>query len=127
MIKNTSFPEKKISVTKFFTFDAAHRIPNHKGACSNLHGHTYKVEITITGQRYISGSPEGMVIDFGDIKKVVGPLISQLDHSYLNDIIYIPTAENLAEFVGLNLIEVLPDLSRVAVWETPTSYAEWKP
>ncbi|HDM22763.1 MAG TPA: 6-carboxytetrahydropterin synthase, partial [Methanomicrobia archaeon] len=61
-------------------FDAAHRIPDHSGKCKNLHGHTYKLIVTMEGE-----VKDGMVIDFEDMKNIVDPVIEKYDHSYLND------------------------------------------
>lgn len=115
-----------ITVTKTFSFDAAHNIPNHLGKCRSLHGHTYSLEITI--MRRPDGSIDkesGMVMDFGDLKKIVAPVIEKLDHSFINDTIALPTAENMLEWIAAELRPALPGLCRMRLWETPTSYAEW--
>lgn len=123
------------SLTKTWTFDAAHQLPNHDGKCARLHGHTYKVELTVTGEiKDANGdADEGMVIDFGALstiwKKYLEPA---LDHRFLNDELpsaYHPTtAENIAcwladEFAD-HLLALPVQVTRVRVWETPTGYAE---
>lgn len=106
-----------IEVFKEFTFDAAHYLPNvpegHK--CGNLHGHTYRVKFGICGP---VDPHTGFVIDFGDLKEAVKPVIDLLDHSLLNNWIANPTCENLAEFLWKASDF---DFSFVEVWETPTS------
>lgn len=111
-----------MEIFKEFTFDAAHRLPNvpegHK--CSRLHGHTFRIGI------YVAGPVEaqsGWVIDFGDIKKTFEPILDSLDHHYLNEIegLENPTSENIAQWVWKRLKPILPILSKVSVYETPTS------
>lgn len=128
-----------ITITKQFEFAAAHLLPYHKGLCKNLHGHSYKLEITV-GKRLkdllfedasIENFPsKGMVMDFSDLKKIVKEkAIDFLDHKYLNSVIYNPTAELLViEIRGLicNEIEKYGRLLRIRLWESSTSYAEWK-
>lgn len=105
-----------------FTFEAAHRLPNvpegHK--CSRLHGHSYRVEVHVTGA---VGDDTGWVQDFGDIKAAFKPLEDQLDHNYLNEIpgLENPTSEILAKWIWTRLVSVLPNLSAIQVRETCTS------
>lgn len=104
-----------MKITTEFHYDAAHRLPllpdTHK--CSRLHGHTYRLLVTVDGPV----GDDGFVIDFADVKTAVEPLIEQFDHHYLNDIIDNPTVEvqlewlweriPLAELVELTLFEGL--------------------
>lgn len=105
-----------------FTFEAAHRLPgvpeDHK--CSRLHGHSYRVEVHVTGA---VGEDSGWVRDFGDIKSAFKPIEEQLDHYYLNEIpgLENPTSEVLAAWIWDRLAPGLPDLTAVAVRETCTS------
>lgn len=110
------------SIFREFTFDSAHRLPNlppeHK--CTRLHGHTYRVIVTVTG----AVDPTlGWVMDFGDIKDAWRPLDAQLDHYYLNEIegLENPTSENLAAWIWQRLKPTLPELSSIEVRETCTS------
>lgn len=113
---------KKVLITKEFTFDSAHQLKWHKGKCKNLHGHTYKLQITIQGDL----NKEGVVMDFGDFKETVKEkIIEKLDHQFLNDIIKNPTAENIVIWVWNQLKKKL-NLYEVNLWETPTSYATYK-
>lgn len=124
-------------ITKIFTFDAAHSLPHHEGKCSQLHGHTYKLEVTVGGVAQSvdpKNSESGMIIDFTVLKAAVERVIDPLDHYLLNNIIPYPTAERLAEWIfnhiraelrQLPRRELFPiSLERVRLWETPTSYAE---
>lgn len=118
------------TISKSFTFDAAHQLPNHDGKCAHLHGHTYKVEVICEGYiKPADGSPdEGMVIDFGEVKAAWKRLDAQLDHQFLNDVVpdkYQPTtAENIASFILAELVAAVPQVVGVRVWETPTSCVE---
>ena len=111
-------------VSKRFSFDAAHFLPGYNGKCANLHGHTWGVEVTVEG----AVDPlSGMVIDFIVLKKIVEPWIEKLDHHYLNDILPMPTAENITLwFLGLWNAEPRPvKLVSIKVWESPDSAVEW--
>lgn len=112
-----------ISITKKFTFDAAHSLPNHDGKCKNLHGHSYVFEVTVSGPITETGPKEGMIMDFTDISSVVkAEIISKWDHQFLNDILpFVTTAENLAAEIFKVLKEKLP-VTEIKLWETATSY-----
>jgi 6-pyruvoyltetrahydropterin/6-carboxytetrahydropterin synthase len=113
--------KQQVSITKEFTFDAAHKLDWHKGKCKNLHGHTYKLGITIKGKL----NKNGVVIDFIDLKKIINnEVIKILDHKYLNDIIENPTAENTIVWIWNQLKDKL-NLTKIKLWETPTSYATY--
>lgn len=109
-------------IYKEFTFDAAHFLPNvtrdHK--CRKLHGHTYHLKVYVEGPVL---TDEGWVIDFGDLKTVVNPLIHKLDHAFLNEIegLKNPTAERVAIWLWNNIKPAIPGLKRVELKETPTS------
>lgn len=110
-----------MEIFKEFTFEAAHRLPNvpegHK--CARLHGHSYRVEIHVTGE---VSETTGWVMDFGGIKKAFAPVLAHLDHYYLNDVkgLENPTSEVLARWIWDQLLPALP-LSAVLVRETCTS------
>ncbi len=110
----------KVSVTKAFTFDAAHQLPWHPGKCRHLHGHTYRLEVTVAGPI----TENGVVIDFDDLSaSVKESIVGRFDHQFLNDHFPNPTAELLAvEFTKLLEAEGL-DVERLTLWETPTSSA----
>lgn len=122
---------RKITITRRFSFDAAHYLPGHEGKCQNLHGHTYILEVTVGRDSLIEGgSSEGMVIDFSDLKSIVNKLVvDPLDHQCLNELLpYRPTAENMANHFFEVMEPVLKgfdvDLVRVRLWESSDSYAE---
>jgi 6-pyruvoyltetrahydropterin/6-carboxytetrahydropterin synthase len=120
-----------ISVTKKFKFDAAHSLPNYDGKCKNLHGHGFQLEIEVSAIPSVTYK-SGMVIDFSLLKKIVDTLIiSILDHSYLNDTIPNPTAENIVYWIVNQLYYIEPFskeaiLTKVRLYETEDSYAEWR-
>lgn len=113
---------RTMKIYKEFTFEAAHFLPNvpegHK--CHRLHGHSYRVRITVSGP---VGDESGWVMDFGDIKSAFKPIRDQLDHWYLNDIegLENPTSENIAKWIWNKLKLSLPELSRIDISETCTS------
>ena len=118
-----------LSITKIFEFAYAHTLPNYAGKCKNLHGHNASLEIEITpSPEDFPTSYEGMVFDFGDLQKIVGrEVIDKLDHTYLNDLIPIPTAENTVLWIRDSLIDYFGEgLVRVRMYETSNSYAEWR-
>lgn len=73
------------AVTKEITFDCAHMLSGHRGKCANLHGHTYKVQVTIVGvPKHDKSSDYGMVLDFGDLKEVLQDhIVSVYDHAII--------------------------------------------
>lgn len=119
-----------ITVTKIFHFEAAHFLPKHQGKCKRLHGHTYKLEVTVSRLKHLCPiNDDGMVVDFSDLKKVVQKeIIEQVDHELLNNILLDPTAENLLCWMNGKLTMALADhlykVRRLRLWETPDSYAE---
>ena len=122
-----------IETVKKFTFDSAHYLPGYNGKCQNLHGHTYILEVGIYGK---IDEKTGMVIDFGELKNIVKEnIIDELDHKLINDIISMPTAENMVVWIHEKLEGVMKThrgfgeiirLSLIRLWETQTSYAEWR-
>ncbi|CDQ20407.1 6-pyruvoyltetrahydropterin/6-carboxytetrahydropterin synthase [Halobacillus karajensis] len=123
------YHQKRVLVSKEFTFDAAHHLHCYEGKCKNLHGHTYKVIFGISG--FVDEI--GLVIDFGDIKKIWKEQIEvHLDHRYLNDTLpnMNTTAENMVVWIYEKMEEALQGHSNhcrvefVKLYETPTSYAE---
>jgi len=115
---------KRIDVTKIFTFDSAHKLNNYEGDCKFLHGHTYKLEVTIRGKV----DDRGMVMDFNDLKAIVKErILNKLDHRYLNDIFeFNTTCENMLVWMFQQLEEAITDdrvqLQKLVLWETPTSF-----
>ncbi|MBL7749531.1 MAG: 6-carboxytetrahydropterin synthase [Chitinophagaceae bacterium] len=141
---------RKLALTKIFTFDTAHALENYPGKCRHIHGHTYKLYVTVKGGVLDQkGHPyDGMIIDFTDLKKWVGSaVIDRFDHALLlregstlaalqfpeREKIYLtryqPSCENMLVDIIERLEESIPaglTLSKVKLYETPTSYAEWE-
>ena len=93
-------------VTKEFKFDAAHYLTRYHGACERLHGHTYKLQVTVEGEV----QENGLVIDFLILKNIVQrQVISKLDHQNLNDFFENPTSELIVKWIWEQL-EDLPSL-----------------
>ncbi|MDD5053500.1 MAG: 6-carboxytetrahydropterin synthase QueD [Sulfuricurvum sp.] len=122
-----------ISICRQFRFEAAHHLPHHKGKCRNIHGHSYRLEIEITGPIVEEGPSQGMVLDFGDLKEIVERIVLEdIDHQDLNNIWQNPTAETMVEAIASCLQSSLSEISgsiivmRVRLWETINSYAEWR-
>ena len=122
-----------IKVTKSFTFDAAHFLPNHKGKCASMHGHTYRLEVTVVrenGKLMDVGSDDGMVVDFYDLKAIVTTeVIEKLDHRVLNEVLpFRTTAENMAAHIFGVLTDKLQSsgvlVEKIKLWETTDSYVE---
>ncbi|MED2789425.1 6-carboxytetrahydropterin synthase QueD [Bacillus thuringiensis] len=132
--KQLKYHNKRVMVSKEFTFDAAHHLHCYEGKCKNLHGHTYKVVFGISG--YVNEI--GLAIDFGDIKEIWKNEIEiYLDHRYLNETLPAmnTTAENMVVWICEKMAEALTKENRVneykgarvefvRLFETPTSYAE---
>ena len=123
--ERTSQPGPQATTTRIFkefTFEAAHRLPfvpeGHK--CARLHGHSYNVEIHVSGE---VDPTTGWIMDFGDIKAAFKPVHAQLDHYYLNELdgLENPTSENLARWIWERLEGRLSGLSQIVVRETCTS------
>jgi 6-pyruvoyltetrahydropterin/6-carboxytetrahydropterin synthase len=140
----------RIRITKQFTFEAAHALYGHDGDCRNIHGHSYKLEVTLIGMPINQpGHPKhGMVMDFSDLKKIVAKeILAPFDHALIIDssspyanhdfsslaqklelVPYQPTCENmLIDFAGKIKFN-LPDevkLHSLRLAETGTSFAEW--
>jgi 6-pyruvoyltetrahydropterin/6-carboxytetrahydropterin synthase len=108
-----------MKIRRKFSFDAAHRLECYHGKCERLHGHTYSFSVTVEGRQ----DSEGMVMDFVELKRLVEEsALSRLDHSYLNDLISQPTAENIAIWIWRSIDGEIARkggvLSEVEVWET---------
>ncbi len=116
----------EVSVT--MNFSSAHNLRGYKGKCEALHGHNWKVEVSLSATRL---DDTGMVEDFTIIKEKLKSVLSLLDHKYLNSLSYFkkinPTSENIAKFIYLKMAERMKGQSlkvlSVKVWETETSCA----
>jgi 6-pyruvoyltetrahydropterin/6-carboxytetrahydropterin synthase len=116
------------------TFAAGHALRNYKGACENVHGHNFKVRVTMEGSQL---DHTGMLVDFLDVKASMQNVIAALDHRFLNDIppfdVVNPSAENIAEYFyqqmssGLSFNTVPVRIREVCVWETDIQSATYRP
>ena len=93
-------------------FSAAHSLPRHRGKCKNLHGHTYKIEVVVEGEKK---EDTECVVDFSQLKALVDEVLELVDHKFLNEIISYPTSENIALFLKQKLENKLKD-SNLGVW-----------
>ena len=112
---------EKFELVKSYEIDVAHQLPWHKGKCSRLHGHTIRIDIYLTFNEL---NENGVAMDFHDIDWIVKPVIDELDHKYLNDILENPTMENLARYIWDKLSGKLP-LSKLVLWESSKSRVEY--
>ncbi|MBC5994517.1 6-pyruvoyl trahydropterin synthase family protein [Pontibacter cellulosilyticus] len=141
----------KIRLTRLFTFEAAHALQGYDGACRNIHGHSYKLQVTIIGLPIVNEEhpKNGMVLDFGDLKQLVQEtVIDAVDHALLlradcdRKLIealrrlhhkllltpYQPTCENMLIDFKTRLRKVMPasvELHSLKLWETQNAFAEW--
>lgn len=117
----------RVSLTKSFTFEAAHFLPTfpegHK--CRRMHGHSFRVDVVVAGD---VPAEAGYLIDYGEMKEALGPVKVQLDHYLLNEIegLENPTAENLARWIFDRLKPTLPLLQIIRVHETCTTECEYR-
>jgi len=128
------YHRKRVAITKVFTFDAAHHMHDYEGKCISLHGHTYRLEMTISGYP----NEIGMSIDFGTIKKIYTEVLEErLDHRYLNETLppMNTSVENLLVWMWEEIDGwlVKKDLKaagfrieELKLYETPNSYGTMK-
>jgi 6-pyruvoyltetrahydropterin/6-carboxytetrahydropterin synthase len=122
-----------VSVEK--TFAAGHALRGYKGKCENVHGHNYRVRVTLTGAQLDS---TGLLYDFVEVKRRLDAIIERLDHRFINDIAPFdqlnPSAENLARYFYQELDQALREaaaevpvrIGEVRVWETDTTTAAYR-
>jgi 6-pyruvoyltetrahydropterin/6-carboxytetrahydropterin synthase len=116
------------------TFAAGHALRNYKGRCENVHGHNFRVQVKIEGERL---DDTGLLVDFIDVKGLMRGVIDRLDHQFLNEIapfdVKNPSAENIAEYFheemtrGLTATPVPVRIREVTVWETDIQSATYRP
>lgn len=132
-----------MKIAKEFKWEMGHRLPFHLDKCRNLHGHSYKMLVEIEGSK----DENGMVLDYYDMKKVVGPLVDELDHAFMvydkdKELIEVldkleskyvlvefhSTAENMVNYFADKIKETgLPDninSLKIRIYETSSTYAE---
>jgi len=110
-------------VTKRFGFSAGHTLPTVDKKEENFHGHNYDLEVSVSGE--IEG--DGRVMEGSEIDRIVNErVVGRLDRSYLNNLIEIPTMENISMWVWRQLEGALPLLSAVRVYETSKSSVTYR-
>lgn len=122
------------TLTKEFRFEASHQLVDHDGKCSRLHGHSWKGRVIVSGGRVSSDAPKrNMLVDFGDLKKLIDPIVEQfLDHHHLNETLRCeaPTSEFIASWIFCSLerdIKLLAvRLVAVEIDETCTSSCRYE-
>jgi 6-pyruvoyltetrahydropterin/6-carboxytetrahydropterin synthase len=130
-------------IAKEFTWEMGHRLPEHFGKCKNIHGHSYKMIVELEG----SVEDNGMVMDYFDLKKIVIPMIEEVDHSFMvyqedKEVIsflkkmnskmvvveFQSTVENICSYFmnKINKIDFPPNIKfiKVRIYETSDDYAE---
>lgn len=142
----------KIRITKQFTFETAHALYGYDGKCKNIHGHSYKLDVTVIGEPIsdLQNVKCGMVIDFGDLKKIVKTeVVDKMDHAIILNkntphielaetlkasghnvvlVNYQPTSENMViDFADKIQSKLSKDLKlhSLKLRETETAFAEW--
>lgn len=145
-----------VQVTKEFQFDCAHLLTGHASLCKNLHGHTYKLQVELEGPLELEGPSEGMVIDFSHLKEIVKlNIVDCFDHAFIywanapeDSVEYKlaevarrgglrtvalqdrPTAENMSvmfyDIISKAFFGSQIKVASIKLWETPTSFAEYK-
>lgn len=141
-----------MKVTKEVTFDSAHMLSNYRGKCRNLHGHTYKLQVTLEGDISSEGNSKGMVMDFNELKQYIDSITNTYDHAiifsdvdnrgeaedalyhwaekYNMNFIVVPgkcTSESIAKYIAQSMFELVDTQGlkvSVKLWETPTSFVE---
>ena len=113
------------TISKTFTFEAAHKLPHHDGKCQRLHGHSWQCGLFISSNELIeTGSKQGMVMDYSEIKSIFKPILDDyLDHHYLNETLELesPTSEAISLWIYERVKPLMPNLLGVRINETCTS------
>ena len=139
----------KVRITKEFKFEMAHALHGYDGLCANIHGHSYRLWVTVRGdvKKEPAHTKDGMVMDFTDLKSIIKPtIIKKYDHSLVLNansphanldlsafdkvyyLPYQPTSENLVTDFANSITFLLPEnveLLKVVLSETVSSFAEW--
>jgi 6-pyruvoyltetrahydropterin/6-carboxytetrahydropterin synthase len=123
-------------VTVEQTFAAGHALREYKGKCENVHGHNYRVQVTVEGGQL---NRIGLLVDFVELKRVVREVVDRLDHQFINDLepftVLNPSAENMAKYFYDEVshrmnqpgFDTSARISQIKIWETDTSIAVYRP
>ena len=117
-----------------YTFAAGHALRHYRGKCENVHGHNYRIQVTVEGAQLNS---IGLLVDFVELKKNTRAVADRLDHQFINDLepftVVNPSAENIAKYFYDELAPTVKGepaqglrLASVTVWETDTSIARYR-
>jgi 6-pyruvoyltetrahydropterin/6-carboxytetrahydropterin synthase len=115
------------------SFAAGHALRNYHGKCENVHGHNYRIQVTLRGSEL---DATGLLVDFLELKKLIMRVVNRLDHQFLNEVapfdVLNPSAENMAKYFYDEILggmgETTPvTLAEVRVWETNTTSATYRP
>lgn len=149
--------QNKLNITKIFNFEAAHALENYDGLCANIHGHSYKLDVCVQSRKNLGSTfikdeeccKNGMILDFGMLKKYVNDcIIDDFDHALMfnensnKEVIEVlkkhkykiivlpfqPTSENLLIEFAQRLKKALPEdikLKKLRLYETASSFTEW--
>jgi len=117
-------------LTVITQFAAAHQLRESRGSCEKLHGHNWKVEVSLTGQEL---NEAGLLIDFRDVKEATDRILEELDHSFLNELPHFrdqnPSSENIAAYIFEKLTGTLNNnqikVTRVTAWESDSARASY--
>jgi len=114
------------------TFAAGHALRNYHGKCENVHGHNYRVQVTLAGEEL---NATGLLVDFAEVKRLIRAVVARLDHQFLNDLAPFddinPSAENISRYFydqisgGMN--GAGPKVREVKIWETDITSATYRP
>lgn len=144
-----------VRVTKEATFDCAHMLSGHASLCRNLHGHTYKIQVELVGNLCERGTDEGMVMDFANLKQMITNIVGRFDHAFIYNMVggtvelgianllvdngmrvvalpFRPTAEHMSKYffdafsAELEACDYDAKVFSIKLWETPTSFAEYR-
>ena len=113
------------------TFAAGHALRGYRGKCENVHGHNYRVQLTLEGSEL---DAIGLLVDFVEVKRLIHGVVDRLDHRFINDLppfdVVNPSAENLAKYfydeISVNLTPAVR-LGQVKIWETDITSATYRP
>jgi len=114
------------------SFASAHALRNYRGGCENVHGHNFRVQISIQGEHL---DETGLLVDFLEVQSLMGAVIGSLDHQFLNEVSPFdqinPSAENIAKYfydrIRAGLTNGAVRIAEVRIWETDSSSALYRP
>ncbi|AKB43400.1 MULTISPECIES: 6-carboxytetrahydropterin synthase QueD [Methanosarcina] len=112
-------------------FAAAHQLKMVAKKCENLHGHNWKVEVCVAGEKL---NEAGVLVDFGELKQNVSEIMTRLDHNFLNELEYFndsnpPSSENIAQYIATSLQTMIQNpeirVTSVTAWESENACATY--